>query len=294
MASPPLEPVSEKKEVAATGQITVLGPKEIDYLLKLARDVCKATPQPKDAEKKVKEVLGAEGKKNLASLGKAAAGLDGALFGRMVTSDMLAHGDAAIQVAHAFTVHAENSEPDYFSAIDELAKAEEHTLGSGHIGSTELTTGLFYGYVVIDVPLLISNLEGCKPEGWQKADWTLASQVVQTLLPLVTKASPGAKKGLTAPYAYSHLAMVEAGNDQPRTLANAFLRPVSPRSEDVLQSSYQAIATYLQEFKGMYGLTGDRALSGMFVPNELLAGAGVAKGMTLQELSTWAASTVKA
>ena len=32
-------------------------------------------------------------------------GLDAALFGRMTTGDMLARCDAAIHVAHAFTVH---------------------------------------------------------------------------------------------------------------------------------------------------------------------------------------------
>ena len=55
-----------------------------------------------------------------------------ALFGRMVTSDVEANIDAAVHVAHAFTVHAEEREP-----------------AADHIGETELTSGLFYGYVVV-------------------------------------------------------------------------------------------------------------------------------------------------
>ena len=47
-------------------------------------------------------------------------GLVGALFGRMVTSDPAANIDAAIHVAHAFTVHQEESESDYFSVVDDL------------------------------------------------------------------------------------------------------------------------------------------------------------------------------
>lgn len=34
------------------------------------------------------------------------AGLEATLFGRMVTSDPEANTDAAIHIAHAFTVHA--------------------------------------------------------------------------------------------------------------------------------------------------------------------------------------------
>ena len=50
------------------------------------------------------------------------AGLEGALFGRMVTSDPGANIEAAIHVAHAFTVHAEESESDYFSVVDDLQR----------------------------------------------------------------------------------------------------------------------------------------------------------------------------
>ena len=56
---------------------------------------------------------------NLAAM-KHHAGLDAALFGRMVTSDPIANTDAAIHVAHAFTVHEEESESDYFTVVDDL------------------------------------------------------------------------------------------------------------------------------------------------------------------------------
>src|SRR5699024_5849155 len=95
-------------------------------------------------------------KKNLKGLALG-AGLEAAIFGRMVTSDILSRTDAAIHVAHAFTTHAQNSESDYFAAIDELTLGTGE-LGGGHINSAELTSGLFYGYVVVDIPLLVSNL----------------------------------------------------------------------------------------------------------------------------------------
>src|SRR5690606_19304990 len=111
---------------------------------------------------------------------------------------------------------------------DLLAGGDEPAqLGSGHIGTTELTSGLFYGYVVVDVAQLVSNLEGCAATNWKEADHTLAAEVVKSLVQTVARVSPGAKLGSTAPYACAHFTMAEVSSSQPRTLANAFLKPVA-------------------------------------------------------------------
>ena len=52
------------------------------------------------------------------------AGLEAALFGRMVTSDPEANITAPVHVAHAFTVHGEEAEMDYFTAVDDLSDDE--------------------------------------------------------------------------------------------------------------------------------------------------------------------------
>src|SRR3546814_413592 len=137
----------------------------------------------------------------------------------MVTSDILARVDAAVHVSHAFTVHAEESEPDYFTAVDDLAQ-EAGEPGSGHINVTELTSGLFYGYVVIDLQELVDNMSG---------DTVLAARAVEHLVHLIATVSPGAKRGSTAPYGYAEILLVEAGARQPRSLANAFLDRKSTR-----------------------------------------------------------------
>ena len=41
--------------------------------------------------------------------------------------------------------------------------------GSAGIFDTELASGLYYGYVVIDVPQLVANLEGVAIQDWSKA-----------------------------------------------------------------------------------------------------------------------------
>lgn len=272
-----------------TGQITVLGRPEVDYLLDLAKRACEGKGKANEAVASAKEILKGE-KRNLRSL-QNAAGLDAALFGRMVTGDILARGDAAVHVAHAFTVHAESAEADYFSAVDDLLQADEDaTVGSGHIGTTELTSGLFYGYVVVDLPLLVSNLTGCDPADWAAQDRSLAAKVVDRLLHLVATVSPGAKLGSTAPYAYANLMLVETGKRQPRTLANGFLKPVTERP-DLLANAFEAMGTHLRALDKVY----DKAEERCFVAvGQASSVAEVAEDAgSLASLASWVARRVE-
>jgi CRISPR system Cascade subunit CasC len=141
-------------------ELVVLGKPEIEYLKAEARRIVGAVGgDPKRIAGELREL-----RRNFHAL-KAGAGLDAAMFGRFVSGDRDARVDAAVHVAHAFTVHEQASEPDYFSAVDDL-QAEEQGAGAGHINTADLTTGLYYGYVVVDLPLLVSNLEGCGRKAW--------------------------------------------------------------------------------------------------------------------------------
>jgi CRISPR system Cascade subunit CasC len=224
--------------------------------------------------------------------GNVPAGLIAALFGRMVTSDPAANADAAIHVAHAFTVHREESEGDYFTVVDDLSAAEGET-GSGGIFDTEITSGLFYSYVVIDVPLLISNLTGVDAAASfaESTDRALPARIVERLVHLIATVSPGAKKGSTAPYAYASLMMIEAGSRQPRSLAAAFRDPVMGGhgiSPDV--AAIQAMAAQLDRFDKAYDSHEARR-----VMNATATDAAAALGETasLPALAAWAAQTVR-
>ena len=282
---------SDKKHPLRTGQITVLGRPEIAFL----RDTVEKAVN--DPELTVKKLLSREERKNLKALGHA-AGLDAALFGRMTTGDIIARGDAAIHVAHAFTVHAEDSEDDYFSAIDDLMKDADDggkdSLGSGHIGTVELTSGLYYTYVVVDVPLLVSNLTGLDRSNVDAADRTLAAEVVARLIGLITTVSPGAKLGSTAPYAHAHVVMVEAGDAQPRTLANAFECPV--RGDDRLGASYEALSNYVSDLDAMYPkLAADRVIAGIRMPSNMRGTLSAADGVaSVDAVAEWARERVLA
>jgi CRISPR system Cascade subunit CasC len=190
--------------------------------------------------------------KNMEALREAAAinvGLTSALFGRMVTSDPAANIEAPIHVAHAFTVHQEETEGDYFTAVDDL-KREEDDSGADTIQETELTSGLYYGYVVIDIPGLVSNLTGCKRAEWlaPSTDRTMAAEVVHNLLYLIAEISPGAKLGSTAPYGRAELVLVEAGDRQPRSLSAAYREAIEPN----LSKAMQAMATHLGHMDADY------------------------------------------
>lgn len=198
-------------------QTLLLGEVEVAYLTAEAqRLVAEAGGDTKRAQELAKDWHKAH-KANLKALSEGAklpGGLTGALFGRMVTSDPRANIEAPVHVAHAFTVHAEEAESDYFIAADDLARDED--TGADTIQETELTSGLFYGYVVVDIPGLLSNLGG---------DAVLAGEVLHNLLYLISEVSPGAKLGSTAPYSRASFLMVEAGDRQPRSLAEAFRMP---------------------------------------------------------------------
>lgn len=262
--------VAASDDKVKTPQVTVLGRPELDYLCQLAREALRdagGTSDKIDAAIDARMKNEKELKKNIQALkpGSLEAGLGAALFGRMVTGDILARSEASVHVAHAMTVHAQMSESDYFSAIDDLVR-EDGQQESGHINASELTSGLFYGYVVLDVAGLVANLGG---------DVRLAGDVVQKLVHMIPTVSPGAKKGSTAPYAYSHLVLVESGNAQPRTLQNAFLDPVRTNG-NVIDNAYDALAEHISDLDAMYGKSEQRAHAGLRTKNRFDASTTIA------------------
>lgn len=268
---------------AAAGQVAT-GLVTSDATIKNATGNTKTTLN--NARKAAEQFFGNDETKNFEAFRKSASlpgGIEGALFGRMVTSDPGANIEAAVHVAHAFTVHREESESDYFSVVDDLQREDEDA-GAAHIGDMELTAGLFYGYAVVDVPGLVSNLQGCPAEDWQSADRELAGQVVHNLLQLIATVSPGAKLGSTAPYGYADLLLVEAGARQPRSLANAFRQPSPPQ----IAAAAQALAGELQELDEMYGCKETRRVSSKkdcAIPN--------AERLCLDDLAAWAQGVVR-
>ena len=270
-------------------QPLLLGEPEVEHLHRRAAAICAEHPGDAkaagDAATALFNARRGEGNnfRALLETARLPAGLEGALFGRMVTSDPGANIEAAIHVAHAFTVHREESESDYFSVVDDL-QGDDEDAGAAHIGDMELTAGLFYGYVVVDVPGLVSNLEGCKDDEWQDADRELAAKVVEHLAHLIATVSPGAKLGSTAPYACADLMLVEAGSRQPRSLANAYRTPARPQ----LAEATGALAGYMGKLDNAYGVKESRRVMSVEdcdIPK--------AERLNLDDLASWAADAIR-
>lgn len=273
---------SKGKEALETGQAVLLGYAEIAYLVKRCAELAQENPDVKALKAAIAKFLKDE-KTNIAAL-KHGSGLEPALFGRMVTSDVLASRDAAVYVAHAFTVHEAQVENDYFTVVDDLLR-EAGEQGSAGIFDTELASGLYYGYVVVDVPQLIANLEGEKAKDWatlpaEKRE--LAGRVVQHLLHLIATVSPGAKRGSTAPFEWAQFLLVEVGDWQPRSLAGAFQNALPLNQPAIREAAVQMLTDEIGKLDEAYGATLDRrflALDKVAVPN--------AQRLSLNDLATW-------
>lgn len=267
----------EKGETSASRQPLLLGEPEIRFLANKAREIAEASgSDAKAAEKAAKEwEKGARANmKTLRDNCRLPGGIAAALFGRMVTSDVEANLDAPVHVAHAFTVHGEESESDYFTVVDDLQRIEDEP-GADHIGETELTSGLFYGYVVLDRKMLLENVGG---------DDRMAGTVAQHLVHLIATVSPGAKLGSTAPYGYASWMLIEAGDCQPRSLAEAFRVPCQPSVE----AAQERASAHLAQLDAAYATGESRRL--MSLSRSPMPGAEL---LALPELAQWAGAAIR-
>jgi len=165
---------------------------------------------------------------------------DIAMFGRMLASSPAFNTEAAVQVAHAITVHDVAVEDDYFTAVDDLNKGDED-MGAAHIGETEFGAGVFYLYICINRNLLQENM----------GDKVLANKAVAALVEAAAKVSPNGKQNSFASRAYASYILAERGEQQPRSLSVTFLKPV--HGEDVLSKAIEAIKNKRANMETVYG-----------------------------------------
>lgn len=211
------------------------------------------SPEEQQAIDELVKQLAASGEKpseeQLKLLRQQHTAVDIAMFGRMLAATPAFNTEAAVQVSHAFTVHQAGVEDDYFSAVDDLNTGEEDR-GAAHIGELGFGAGVFYLYVCIDRDLLQKNLGGDTEDAKK-----LTNTALEALLHAVTKVSPTGKQNSFASRAYAGFVLAEKGDQQPRSLAQAFLKPV--RGEDTLQKAIQELLKRQQNFDAVYGACAD-------------------------------------
>lgn len=216
----------------STREAVQLGPEEYSRLIEIAKSIAKG----RDVDPKQYSVLVEKPK-----------AVDIAMFGRMLADAPKYNVEAAVQVAHAFTTHRVTIEDDYYTAVDDLKNADrEEDRGAGFIGIQEYGAGLFYLYVCIDADLLVGNLS---------KDKALAKKAVAAFIEAAAKVSPKGKQNSYASRGRASYVMGEAGPEAPRTLAAAFMRPVTPEGADgdMARASITKLETLREQFAKAYG-----------------------------------------
>jgi CRISPR system Cascade subunit CasC len=172
--------------------------------------------------------------------------VDIAMFGRMLADSSSYNVEAAVQVAHAITVHKTTVEDDYFSAVDDLNRDDKR---AAHIGERGYGAGLFYQYVCIDRELLKENLGD---------DQALTNKSLAALVHAITKVSPTGMQNSHASRAHASFVLAEKGDQQPRSLVQAFLKPIKPREdEDMHELAVNALDKRCTNFDKVYGACAD-------------------------------------
>lgn len=180
-------------------------------------------------------------------LGNGHRAVDIAMFGRMLADAPQFNCEAAVQVAHAVTTHRVVIEDDYFTAVDDLKDVrdtgdEEEERGAGHVGEAYFGSGLFYLYICVNRDLLLSNLKG---------EDALARSALAALTEAAATVSPKGKQASFASHARAHYVLAERGEQQPRTLAGAFLKPVA--NGDYMAGSIKALEELRDRMDAAYG-----------------------------------------
>lgn len=170
---------------------------------------------------------------------------DIAMFGRMLADDPDFNREAAVQVAHAFTTHKAPVEEDYYTAVDDL-KGPAEDAGAGFIGNAGFGSGVFYLYVCVDRALLVENLGG---------DVGLANDALAALTTALATVSPAGKQASFASRARASYILAENGDQQPRSLALAFAKPVA--GDDVVGGSVKSLRDFRDKLDKAYGAGAD-------------------------------------
>lgn len=217
-------------------QLVHIGPSEQDLIDNLVAKVIEENRAPE--------------KEELDFLRNTTNAVDIALFGRMLASKPAYNIEAACQVAHAISVHPIIIEDDYFTAVDDLNTGLEES-GSAHIGETGFAAGLFYSYLCINKEQLIENLDN---------NTELANKAIAALIEAAVKVSPSGKQNSFAHQGYASYVLAEMGNQQPRSLSVAYLKPIDVRGivdDDYLTQAVSAIRNQYESFDQVYGSCAD-------------------------------------
>lgn len=170
-------------------------------------------------------------------------GIEVALFGRMVADDTAYNVDAAVQVAHAISTHAVETEYDYFTAVDD-AKPDDEDAGAGMIGVIEFNSSTLYRYATINLDLLMENL----------GEASVVGRAVESFLRSFVVSMPTGKQNTFANSTLPDAVVVQLRDRRPVNLVGAFEDPISPKPGVAISvQSANELARAATELDAAYG-----------------------------------------
>ena len=185
-------------------------------------------------------------------LNRVTNSVDIALFGRFYADSKQNTVPASMHVGHTFTVDRAVQEADFYVAVDDHAQAEDDTAG-GFLGESFFTSGLFYGYVTIDMRQLRENLGG---------DAALASSAAAAAIEGLLTVTPRGKVASFATHAMASWAMVRRGKDMPCSCAAAVMSPVA--GNDLLNQAITRLEGMSSAMDRAYGQVWDQRVMNVF------------------------------
>ncbi|MFD6275048.1 type I-E CRISPR-associated protein Cas7/Cse4/CasC [Streptomyces sp. NPDC060209] len=176
--------------------------------------------------------------------------VDIALFGRMVADSADINVDAAVQVAHAISVHRVENESDYYTAVDDHNNDAEP--GAGMIGTVDFNSATLYRYAALGVHQLTDNLgQGLRED---EPVTTPVRRAVEAFVHGFVASLPTGKINTFGHHTLPDAVIVKLRTTRPVSFVAAFEEPVRAehQSGHVKEASAR-LAEYIPDIERAYG-----------------------------------------
>jgi CRISPR system Cascade subunit CasC len=177
--------------------------------------------------------------------------VDIALFGRMVADSTDVNVDAAVQVAHALSVHRVENESDYYTAVDDRNTTDSEA-GAGMIGSIDFNSATLYRFAAVDVNLLAKNLGMGLDE--EKEPSVAVRKAVEAFVDGFIASLPTGKINTFGNHTLPDAVIVKVRSDRPISLVSAFEEPIT--ADQVgghMRGACDKLAAFSREVDERYG-----------------------------------------
>ncbi|MBB1246870.1 type I-E CRISPR-associated protein Cas7/Cse4/CasC [Streptomyces durbertensis] len=176
--------------------------------------------------------------------------VDIALFGRMVADAADINVDAAVQVAHAISVHRAENEADYYTAVDD--KNEDAETGAGMIGTVDFNSATLYRYAALGVHQLAANLgQGLRDDEPRSEP---VRRAVEAFVHGFVASLPTGKINTFGNHTLPDAVVLKLRTTRPMSFVAAFEEPVTADlSGGHLREACGRLADYAADMESKYG-----------------------------------------